>query len=106
MKHIEVAHLWLQDEVRSNRLRGRRVKSEDNVADTGSKVLSRTVIAKHSTNLGYICMGSDFRDGSQQQATQIAAYAVQSGSRWHTQQRQQQPAVAGSTMQKDTEMVQ
>ena len=33
MKHIDVAHLWLQDEVKSSRLRVRRVKSEDNLAD-------------------------------------------------------------------------
>ena len=33
MKHIVVARLWLQDEVKSNRLRVRRVKSEDNLAD-------------------------------------------------------------------------
>ena len=31
--HIDVAHLWLQDEVKSNRLRVRRVKSQDYVAD-------------------------------------------------------------------------
>ena len=33
LKHIDVAHLWMQDEVRSKRLRVRRVKSEENVAD-------------------------------------------------------------------------
>ena len=40
MKHIDVAHLWLQDEVKSNRLRVRRVKSEDKLADIGSKAIS------------------------------------------------------------------
>ena len=32
LKHIGVTNLWLQDEVTSNRLRVRRVKSEDNLA--------------------------------------------------------------------------
>ena len=75
MKHIDVAHLWLLDEVRSKRLKVRRVRSEDNVSDIGTKVLSRTVIVKHSVTLGYISMdrdgcqlqskGSEVRDGSQ-----------------------------------------
>ena len=37
MQHIDVAHLCLQDEVKSNRLTVRRVKSEDNLADFGTK---------------------------------------------------------------------
>ena len=40
MKHIDVVHLWLQDQVKSERLRVRRVKSEDNPADLGTKALS------------------------------------------------------------------
>ena len=36
MKHIDVAHLWLQDEVTSNRLSVRRVKREVNLADIGT----------------------------------------------------------------------
>ena len=32
-KHIDVAHLRLQDDVKSNRLKVRRVKSVDNLAD-------------------------------------------------------------------------
>ena len=38
---------WMQDEIRSERLRVRRVKSEENVADLGTKPLSKAVIAKH-----------------------------------------------------------
>ena len=52
MKHIDVAHLYLQDEVKSNRLRVRRVKSEDNLADIGTKALSRRIIRKHSILMG------------------------------------------------------
>ena len=33
LKHIDVAYLWMQGETRSKRLRVRRVKSEENVAD-------------------------------------------------------------------------
>ena len=32
LKHIDVAYLWMQDEIRSKRLRVRSVKSEDYVA--------------------------------------------------------------------------
>ena len=59
MKHVDVAHLRLQDEVRTSRLRVQRGKSENNVADTGTKVFSSAVIAKHSTTLAYINMDSD-----------------------------------------------
>ena len=52
MKHIDVEHLYLQDEVKSNRLRVRRVKSEDNLADIGTKALSRRIIRKHSILMG------------------------------------------------------
>ena len=34
--------LWLQDEVKSNRFRVCRVKSEDNLADIGKKALSNS----------------------------------------------------------------
>ena len=47
LKHIDVAYLWIQDGVGSHRLRVRRVRSEDNVADLGTKPLSKAVIAKH-----------------------------------------------------------
>ena len=41
LKHIDVAYLWIQDEVRSRRLHVRRVRSEDNIADLGTKPLSK-----------------------------------------------------------------
>ena len=40
LKHTDVAYLWVQDEIRSQRLRVRRVRSEENVADLGTKALS------------------------------------------------------------------
>ena len=37
LKHTDVAYLWVPDEIRSQRLRVRRVRSEENVADLGTK---------------------------------------------------------------------
>ena len=56
LKHIDVAYLWIQDEIRSKRLRVRRVKSEENVADLGTRPLGKAVIAKHCLMLGYVNM--------------------------------------------------
>ena len=53
-RHIDVANLWLQDEVKWNRLKVRRVKSEDNLADTGTKALSNKIIRKHATSMVYV----------------------------------------------------
>ena len=51
LKHIDVAYLWMQDEVRSKGLRVRRVKCEENGADLGTEPLSKAVIAKHCLTL-------------------------------------------------------
>ena len=59
LKHIDVAYLWVQDEIRSQRLRVRRVRSEEHVADLGTKPLSKTVIAKHCLTLGYVTMNEE-----------------------------------------------
>ena len=61
MKHIDAAHLWIQDEIRSKRLRVRRVRSEENVADLGSKPLGKAEITKHCVALAYVNMATDFR---------------------------------------------
>ena len=57
LKHIDVAYLCIQDEVRSHRLR--RVRSEDNIADLGTKPLSKAVIAKHCLTMGYVNMSQE-----------------------------------------------
>ena len=68
MKHIDVAQLWLQDdvarlwlqdEVRSNRLILPRVDSEHNVADLGTRALSRAVIKKHAATLRYVNLAEE-----------------------------------------------
>ena len=42
LKHIDVAYLWMQDEIRSKRLRVRSVKSEDYGADLGTKATQQS----------------------------------------------------------------
>ena len=59
LNNIDVAYVWVQDEIKSQRLRVRRVRSEDNVADLGTKPLSKTVIAKHCLTLGYANMDEE-----------------------------------------------
>ena len=54
IKHMDVAHSWLQDEVKSNRLRIRRVKSEANLVDIGTKAISNKIIRKHAISMRYV----------------------------------------------------
>ena len=63
MKHIDVAHVWLQDEVKSNGLRVRRFKSKDNLADIGTKVLSNRIIRKHAISMEYVDVQENLRSG-------------------------------------------
>ena len=63
MKHIDVVHVWLQDEVKSNRLRVRRVKSENNLVDIGTKATSNKIIRKHAISMGYIDAQENLRTG-------------------------------------------
>ena len=42
----------MKDDVKSNRLKVRRVKSEDNLADIGTKALSNKIIRKDTTSNG------------------------------------------------------
>ena len=59
LKRIDVACLWMQDEFRPKRLRVRRVKSEENVADFGTKPLSKAVIAKRCLTLRYVNLAEE-----------------------------------------------
>ena len=63
MKHIDVAHSWLQDEGQSNMLNVRRVKSEDNLADIGTKALCNKIIRKHATSMEYVDAQENFKSG-------------------------------------------
>ena len=71
LKHIDVAYLWVQDEIGSKRLRVRRVKSEENVADLGTKPLSKAVITKRCLTLGYVNMAEE--NGASVRASSRAA---------------------------------
>ena len=59
LKLIDLVYSWMQDEIRSKRLRVRRVKSEENVVGVGTRQLSRAVIAKHCLTLGDVNMAED-----------------------------------------------
>ena len=63
LKDIDVAPLWLQDDVKSNRLRVRWVKSKDNLADIGTKVISNKIIRKHAITMGYIDAQESLKTG-------------------------------------------
>ena len=63
MNRIDVAHLWLQDEVNANRLRVRRVKSEDNLADVGTKAHSNKITRTHATSMVYIDAQENLKSG-------------------------------------------
>ena len=87
LKHIEVAYLWLQDEIRSQRLRVCRVRSGENVADLVTKPLGKAVIVKHCLAMGYANMNEEndenecrivamFWDFSQQRLRGTEAAAV------------------------------
>ena len=59
LKHIDVAYLWMQDEITSKRLRVRRVKSKENVVALGTRPPSRAVISKHCLTLGDVNMAEE-----------------------------------------------
>ena len=59
------ADLWKDDEVRSERLRVGRVKSEENVTDPGAKALSNAILSKHSITVEYVKMDEDWVEDAQ-----------------------------------------
>ena len=59
LKHIDVAYMWAQEEIRSQRLRVCRVSSGENNADLGTKPLGKAVIAKHCLAMGYANMNEE-----------------------------------------------
>ena len=63
IKHTDVAHLWLQDEVKSNRLRIRRVKSEANLVDIGTKAIGNNITRKHAISMEYVDAQENLKTG-------------------------------------------
>ena len=56
LTHIDVAYLWVQTKSDRKDCECARVRSEENVADLGTKPLSKAVIAKHRLTSGYVNM--------------------------------------------------
>ena len=52
LKHIDVAYLWVQDEIRSQRVQVRRVRSEENVADFGNEAAQQSSDCKALSRIG------------------------------------------------------
>ena len=57
-------HILHRQEVKSNRLRVRRVKSEDNLADMKTKAISNKIIRKHAMSMGYIDAPENLKAGN------------------------------------------
>ena len=53
VRHLDLKQLWIQEHVRSGRLRLRKVAGESNPADIGTKVLDQYTIARHLKTLGF-----------------------------------------------------
>ena len=53
MKHLDVQYLWIQDEIRSGRLKVTKVHTSANPADLGAKLLSREAVQRHAAALGF-----------------------------------------------------
>ena len=47
VRHLEARDLWIQDKVADGSLQIEKVKSEENVADIGTKFLAKEVMEKH-----------------------------------------------------------
>ena len=58
-KHIDVAYLWIQDEVRSRRLRVRRGESDGNGADLVTIPPSKAQISENCFALGFAVMAEE-----------------------------------------------
>ena len=63
IEHTDVVHLWLQDEIKSNRLRIRRVKSEANLVDIGTKAISIKITRQHAISMEYVDAQENLKTG-------------------------------------------
>ena len=51
LRHLDLRYLWLQSVVRGKQVNLKRVQSESNMADFGTKVLEKEKIDRHMKNL-------------------------------------------------------
>ena len=68
-KHTLKAHMWVQDEIRSQRIGARSIRSEESAADFRKEQISRTAIVKHYLRSRQMNM----KNGSEQNGRQTAA---------------------------------
>ena len=54
LRHLDLSYLWLQSAVRGKQVNLKKVQSESNIADLGTKVLEKDKIGRYMTNLGYV----------------------------------------------------
>ena len=54
LRHMEIRHLWLQDEMRSKRIEIRAVPTADNPADMMTKALGRKSLELQSARVGLL----------------------------------------------------
>ena len=118
IEHTDVAHLWLQDEVKSNRLRIRRVKSEANLVDIETKAISNTITRKHAISMVYVDAQENLKTGgvmglwieeseradqscSAQQKTSLESPGGHARQR-HQQRQRGQPGLAEVTNRDDS----
>ena len=57
MKHVQIKYLFLQDLVRTKRIKICKVASQDNIADIGTKYLTKQLLDRFSTKIG-LCIES------------------------------------------------
>ena len=54
LRHLDLSFLWLQSAVRGKQDNLKKVQSEGNMADLGTKVLEKDEIDRHRKNLGCV----------------------------------------------------
>ena len=52
-RHVEVAQLWVQEEVRNGEVKMTKIKGTDNPADILTKHVSSEVLSRHLGRLGH-----------------------------------------------------
>ena len=57
VRHIEVCQLWLQDQVKRNKISVVKVSTDENIADALTKYVSKEIMRKHLENTGQHIVG-------------------------------------------------
>ena len=54
LRHLDLSYVWLQSAVRGKQFNQKKVQSESNMADLGTKALEKDKIDRHMKNLGCV----------------------------------------------------